>query len=49
MSKDQSVAVGVVFIAVSLLLMTRPNCPRGCRTLAEHLLQHGLADLLFGL
>jgi len=31
-------------------IMTRnPNCNRGCRTLAEHLVSHGVDDLLAAL
>jgi len=40
-------------IAMCLLLgawlMSTPRCSSGCRTLAEHLISHGLDELLAGL
>ncbi|HEV3480930.1 MAG TPA: hypothetical protein VGR97_01230 [Candidatus Acidoferrales bacterium] len=30
-------------------LLQDPKCKRGCRTLAEHLLSHGIEDFLSGL
>lgn len=32
-------------IALSVWLLSKPNCQRGCRTVAEHLLEHELAAL----
>ncbi len=33
-------------IAVGYALLSDPNCRKGCRTLGEHLVQHGLDELL---
>lgn len=32
-------------IGVGILLLSDPNCKRGCRSVAEHLLTHGIDDL----
>ncbi len=34
---------------LSLWLLSRPNCRRGCKTVAEHLLEHGLDEFFTGL
>ena len=34
---------------VAFVLTRSPNCNRGCRTLAEHLVSHGLDDVLAAL
>ena len=36
-------------IALGTLLLSDPHCTRGCRTVAEHLISHGIEDLLAGL
>jgi len=38
-------AAAVCFV-VAFILTRSPNCSRGCRTLAEHLVSHGVDDLL---
>ena len=40
---------GWFFVAAlaGMVLMSKPNCRHGCRTLAEHLLNYGI-DGLFG-
>lgn len=32
-----------------LWLLSNPRCTRGCRTVAEHLLTHGIEEFLAGL
>jgi hypothetical protein len=49
MAKQEAIGVGVVLAIVGILLLARPDCYRGCRTVAEHLLVHGLDDLIAGL
>jgi len=49
MSKaDKSVALLVVSVVAGAVLLSQPprNCDRGCRTLAQHLVSHGLDGLL---
>ncbi len=36
-------------IALGALLLSDPHCTRGCRTVAEHLIGHGIEDLFAGL
>jgi hypothetical protein len=50
MSKAQtSIAIGLGLGIAGLLLLSNPRCSRGCKTVAEHLLSHGLDDLIAGL
>ena len=49
MAKQEAIGVGVVLAIVAILLLARPNCNRGCRTVAEHLFVHGLEDFIVGL
>jgi hypothetical protein len=46
---QKTVLTGLAVTGLALLLLSRPNCNRGCRTVAEHLLTHGLDELLGGL
>src|SRR5882724_3469113 len=45
----KNLAVPLGFLAVGILLMSNPNCRKGCRTVAEHLVNHGLEDFIKGL
>ena len=48
--KDKSTLfAGLTLIAVAVILASRPNCNRGCRTMAEHLIEHGISDVVTGL
>ena len=50
MSRGASGALaGFLLVAVGLALLSDPQCGRGCRTVAEHILQHGLEDFFRGL
>ncbi len=49
MAKQQTAVVGVALAILAIWLLKRPNCNRGCKTVAEHLLSHGLDDILSGL
>jgi hypothetical protein len=33
-------------IALGLVLLSSPRCNRGCRTLAEHMITHGIDELV---
>jgi len=46
MKKNDKTALWIFGGIVGLLLLSSPNCDRGCQTLAEHLLTHSL-DKLF--
>ena len=48
-SAEKLVVAGAVAIGVALMLSSSPNCNKGCKTLAQHLLDHGIDDLLGGL
>ena len=45
-SDQQLLTVGAVLLGAGLILSRNPNCNRGCKTLAQHLLDHGIDDLL---
>lgn len=45
----QTLLVAASLIALAGLLSSDPNCDRGCRTVAQHLLEHGIEDFLKGL
>jgi hypothetical protein len=36
-------------IVVGLMLLSDPHCKRGCRTLAQHLVEHGFDEFIAGL
>lgn len=46
MSNRDHATLLVLFIASGLLLLASPRCHRGCRTVAEHLIVHGLEGLV---
>ena len=39
---ERVVLIGMGSLIVGLWLISRPNCNRGCRTMAEHLIDHGI-------
>jgi hypothetical protein len=47
MSKNQNHLWWVLGgVALGLVLLSSPKCNRGCRTLAEHLITHGIDELV---
>jgi uncharacterized protein YjeT (DUF2065 family) len=42
-------AVGLVLVLIGLYLSQKPNCNRGCKTMAEHLLTDGLEQVVAAL
>ena len=47
MSKNEQHVLWVLgSIALGLALLSSPKCTRGCKTLAEHLITHGLDELV---
>lgn len=49
MKNEDAIIVSGGICLLSLWLLSRPNCRRGCRTVAEHLLEHGLEDFFAAL
>lgn len=49
MNNERMVLAGFGVAVAALILMSRPNCKRGCRTMAEHLLEHGVDEIIAGL
>ena len=46
MSTDDKLLLGLFAFLVGLALLRRPNCRRGCRTIAEHLLTDGFDEMI---
>ena len=46
MNRNSILWTGVGFIALAVVLASRPTCNRGCHTVAEHLIEHGLNDVV---
>ncbi len=51
MKNDSSnaIAVGLLVLIAGVVLLSDPQCKRGCRTVGGHLLEHGLETLLASL
>lgn len=39
----------LIFVGVGVAMLHDPKCRRGCRTVAEHLVSHGIDDFLASL
>lgn len=51
MARDSSLrplVVGATLVLVGLWLRSDPQCGRGCRTVAEHLIKHGFEEFFRG-
>jgi hypothetical protein len=46
MSTSDKFLFGLLAFLVGLVLTQRPNCRRGCRTIAEHLLTDGFDEMI---
>ena len=46
---DKLILVGAGLLLAAAVLSSNPRCNRGCQTLAQHLAEHGIDDLLGGL
>lgn len=49
MQTNVQAGLGLLLFVLGLLLLQKPNCQRGCRTIAEHLLTHGFDEVLAAL
>jgi hypothetical protein len=47
--ESKALLTGLVVVGVAALLLSDPRCKRGCRTVAQHLLEHGVEKLFAGL
>jgi hypothetical protein len=39
----------ILSVIVGMWLLSNPRCKRGCRTVAEHLITHGIDEFIAGL
>jgi hypothetical protein len=46
--KPELIAPGLLVSLAAIWLLSQPNCKRGCRTVAQHLLEHGIRDIILG-
>ena len=46
MSVNKEFALGVLLAVGAILLLKNPRCNRGCKNLAQHILSHGVDDIL---
>ncbi len=49
MKGEQAILLAAGMIAPGIWLASKPNCDRGCQTVADHLIVQGLDDFLGGL
>jgi len=51
MSKNQvdMLQIAALCFFVGFVLTRNPHCSKGCRTLAEHLISHGIDEMIAGL
>jgi hypothetical protein len=45
----QLLMVGLSFAAVGFALVSYRNCNKGCQNLAQHLIEHGVQDIVLSL
>ena len=49
MKSEKALLIGLGIAMVGIFLASNPSCRRGCRSVAEHLIEHGVADFLASL
>jgi hypothetical protein len=47
--KQQLFVAGVSLLVLGVMWASYKNCNRGCQTFAEHLIEHGLQDIVAAL
>jgi hypothetical protein len=47
--KQQLFVTGVSLLVLGVMWASYKNCNRGCQTFAEHLIEHGLQDIVAAL
>ena len=46
---DKKILAGLGLMLLAGWMLSNPRCNRGCKTVAQHLLDHGIDDFLGGL
>lgn len=46
MQSNDKIILSLIVCLVGLFLLQKPNCNRGCKTIAEHLLTDGLDEMI---
>jgi len=49
MKNERLFWAGTGLLLIATILASRPSCNRGCRTIAEHLIEHGVKDIVVAL
>ena len=49
MKNGNLLVVSSAVLVIGLVLLSQPKCHKGCRTVAEHLVEHGIQDFLSAL
>jgi len=49
MDGNDRAILGLLLFALGFFLLQKPNCRRGCRTIAEHLLTDGVDEVMAAL
>jgi hypothetical protein len=49
MKNEKALVTASLAVLIGFWLASRPNCEKGCRSVAEHLIEHGLEDFVAGL
>jgi hypothetical protein len=49
MKTERLLWAGAGLLLFAVILASRPSCNRNCRTMAEHLVEHGITDIVAAL
>ena len=49
MQRSDKIVFWAVLSFIGLVLSSKPNCNRGCKTVAEHLITHGFDEMMAAL
>lgn len=49
MKREKALLISLGIAMIGIYLASNPGCRRGCNTVAEHLIEHGVADFLASL
>ena len=49
MQISDKTSLGCLLLVLGFLLLQKPNCKRGCRTIAEHLMTDGFDEIMVAL
>lgn len=48
-AKTNLVYIGLGLVGLGIALVSYRKCNRGCQSLAQHLIEHGVSDIVLGL